>query len=77
MSNDVKDAIDPTLSLARSHVVEVHLPAKVGFDLEQFQEIQRRVFDRLGHTMCVSGFDIRWKFEQRFLVDDDLGLRPF
>ena len=77
MSNDVKDVIGRLPSAAETHVVEVHLPAKVGFDLERFQEVQRRVFDRLGHSMCVSGFDIRWRFEQRLLVDDDLAIRSF
>jgi hypothetical protein len=77
MSNDVKDVIHRLSPTADTHVVEVHLPAKVGFDLERFEEVQRRIFDRLGHSMCVSGFDIRWKFEQRLLVDDDLAIRSF
>lgn len=52
--------------------VKVTLPAKAAFDIDTFVKVQRDIFDRLGHSMCVSGFDIRWNFEDRFVVDEKL-----
>ena len=61
-------------SLAQERPVKVTLPASAAFDLDVFAKVQRDIFDRLGHAMCVSGFDIRWKFEDDFLVDDKFNI---
>lgn len=54
---------------APTRPVRVTVPAVFAYDLDKFQEIQRTIFDRLGHAMCISGFDIRWRLEDDFLVD--------
>jgi len=61
-----------TRTAALQRPVQVTLPAKAAFDLDVFVKVQRDIFDRLGHTMCVSGFDIRWRFEDDFLVNEQL-----
>jgi hypothetical protein len=58
--------------LASKHrVVEVTVPAKVAVDLDLagIHEIERDLFDKLGHPGCYSGFDIRWLVEERFALD--------
>lgn len=52
--------------------VRVTLPARAAFDFDTFVKVQRDIFDRLGHSMCVSGFDIRWRFEDDFVVNEKL-----
>lgn len=48
--------------------VEVRIPAKVAFDIESLFEVQRSIFERLGHPACYSGADIRLRLENDFLV---------
>lgn len=52
--------------------VKVTLPARAAFDFDVFVKVQRDIFDRLGHSACVSGFDIRWGFEDDFVVNEKL-----
>ena len=63
-------------SLIRSATVQrpikVTLPARAAFDVDVFVKVQRDIFDRLGHSACVSGFDIRWGFEDDFVVNEKL-----
>jgi hypothetical protein len=61
-------------SLAQQRPVKVSLPASAAFDLDVFVKVQRDIFDRLGHAMCVSGFDIRWRFEDDFRVDEKFNI---
>jgi hypothetical protein len=49
--------------------VEVVIPAKVAFDIEALFEVQRSIFDRMGHPGCYSGADIRFVLERRFIVN--------
>lgn len=71
-----------TISLDRREIVDaatarpvrVTVPAVFAYDLDKFQEIQRNIFDRLGHAMCISGFDIRWRLEDDFLVDAEMNV---
>lgn len=53
-------------------VIRVAIPAKVAVDYDKFIEVQRSIFDRLGHLACTSGFDIRWDTVSRFAVDENL-----
>jgi len=75
MSNDSAPSDRSPFGTSRQ-IVRVVLPSRLGCDLERFQEIQRKIVDRLGHSMCVCGFDVRWELEERFLVDDELAIRP-
>jgi hypothetical protein len=54
--------------------VTVVLPAKVAFNIEALFEVQRTIFDRLGHGGCYSGADIRFALEREFVVDQDLNV---
>lgn len=61
--------------LASSQAVTVTVPAKVAFDLESLFEVQRSVFERLGHPACYSGADIRFMVERDFVVEQGGRLR--
>ncbi|QGG95428.1 hypothetical protein [Actinomarinicola tropica] len=65
-----RDTIMRTAALQRP--VRVTLPARAAYDFDTFVKVQRDIFDRLGHSMCVSGFDIRWGFEDDFVVNEKL-----
>ena len=64
-----------TLVAARQPAVRVSIPAKVVNDYDKFIEVQRSIFDRLGHLTCISGFDIRWDITTQYQVDDQLKIR--
>jgi len=53
-------------------IVYVSMPQKALNDLEQFQQVQRGILERLGCQACCSGFDIRYDITRRFIVDDKL-----
>lgn len=55
--------------------IRVTIPAEVVFDLERFQKVQKDILGRLGCMACTSGFDIRYEFERRFIVDANLDVR--
>ena len=55
--------------------VEVVIPVSVAFDIEALFDVQRKVFERLGHPACNSGADIRFTLERRFVVDGKGALR--
>jgi hypothetical protein len=57
-------------SIART--VRVSIPHKVSFDLPRMQKITAEILGRLGCGLCHSGFDIRWNFEDRFVLDQKL-----
>ena len=55
---------------AASHgPVEVTIPAEVAFDIDALFEVQRSIFERMGHPGCYSGADIRFQLERRFVVN--------
>lgn len=56
--------------------IRVTVPATAMYDLDQMQKIQREVLGRLGCPACCSGFDIRFDLARRFMVDEDLVVRP-
>ena len=64
-----------TLVAKRQPAVRVSIPAKIANDYDKFIEVQRSIFDRLGHLACISGFDIRWDITTRYLVDDKLNIQ--
>jgi hypothetical protein len=64
---------DPDGSPARG--VSATLPARVSFDLERLQESVARIADRLGCQACCSGFDITFRQELDFIIDQDLNIR--
>jgi hypothetical protein len=57
-----------------TNVVQVTLPASAYFNLDRFQKVQATVLGRLGHSSCTSGFDIRYDFAKRFVVDEKLNI---
>lgn len=70
------EKIERKLEQARlAEPVYVSIPAKVAYDFDKFVEVQRSIFDRLGHLNCTSGFDIRWDITTRFMVDEKLNIR--
>jgi hypothetical protein len=70
MKNGVID-LDRT-ALSQAKVVRVTVPAKVAVDLDLagIHELERDLFDKLGHPGCYSGFDIRWITEEQFFVNE-------
>jgi hypothetical protein len=62
-------------SAADIRTVHVRVPAKVAFNLGSMQKVTASILDRLGHSSCHSGWDIRFDIESRFLVDEKLQVR--
>lgn len=56
--------------------VTVTVPAKVAFNIEALFDVQRTIFDRLGHPACYSGADIRFMLERDFLVNMEGEISP-
>lgn len=50
------------------------LPAKLGYDIDAVNEVVARIADRLGCSACCSGFDITFRRELDFFVDQDLNI---
>lgn len=63
-------------SAGEGNVVRVSLPASVYFNLDKFQKVQKDILGKLGHLACISGWDIRFDLERRFLVDEKLNVSP-
>jgi hypothetical protein len=74
MATTKPEAVDLDLQQA-AKVVRVALPREVAYDLDRFQSVQKDILGKLGCLACCSGYDIRWEFEQRFLVDAKLNVR--
>ena len=76
IKSDVID-LDRSAVLSKDTVVQVKVPARVAvaLDLKGIQELERDLFDKLGHPGCYSGFDIRWITEEQFFVDESLSLQ--
>ncbi len=70
-----KSRSQDTLVAARQPAVRVSIPANVANNYKKFIEVQRSIFDRLGHLACISGFDIRWDLTTQYQVDDKLNIR--
>lgn len=56
--------------------VHVTIPAEVAFDLDRIQTVQKEILGRLGCQACCSGFDIRFDIARRFIVDEQLRVKP-
>jgi len=56
-------------------LVRVSIPAKVAYDLGNFQKVQVAILERLGCKACCSGWDIRWDITRSFAVDGKLNIR--
>jgi hypothetical protein len=52
-----------------TNVVRVAMPVEVAFNLDKFQKVQAAVFEKLGHSRCVSGWDVRYDFIRQFVVN--------
>jgi len=74
MSEKVEVADAKVSAVAVSRSVRVTLPREVAYDLDRFTKIQKDILGKLGCLACCSGFDIRWDFEQRFVVDAKLNV---
>lgn len=59
-----------------NNLVRVAVPVEVAFDLKRMQQVQKSILGRLGCLACCSGWDIRWEFENRFIVDKELNVQP-
>jgi hypothetical protein len=55
-------------------VVNVTVSAKTAFDLDAIQQVERSLFEILGHSMCYSGWDIRFDLQRDYYVNDALEL---
>jgi hypothetical protein len=49
--------------------VRVTIPVEVAFDIERLFELQRTLFDRLGHGGCYSAANVMFELERRFVAD--------
>ncbi len=58
------------LELTAGRAVRVTVPAKIAFNLDQMQKVTQEVLGRLGCDKCHSGWDIRFKLEEDFFVDE-------
>ena len=52
------------------HRATATLPGKVGDNLKQIQEVVANIAGRLGHPACCSGFDILFRQELNFMVNE-------
>ena len=77
MKNDKLELSDVEALASAARTVRVTLPREVAYNLDQFQAVQKDILGKLGCLACCSGFDIRWEFDQRFLVDSKLNVRGF
>jgi hypothetical protein len=57
------------MSKFKSRVVKVTVPSAIANDLGKFQDLQKKILGELGCMACCSGFDIRYRFRDRFAVD--------
>lgn len=56
--------------------VRVVVPARVAFNLKDFQKSLESIAERLGCPACLSGADCRFEFERDFVIDaKTLGIR--
>lgn len=74
MSEKIEVADAKVSAAAVSRSVRVTLPREVAYDLDRFTKAQKDILGKLGCLACCSGFDIRWDFEQRFVVDAKLNV---
>jgi hypothetical protein len=56
--------------------VTATLPTQVSQDLGKLQETVARIAERLGHPQCTSGFDLAFRQERDFIVDENLNIHP-
>jgi hypothetical protein len=64
-----------TTQAASSRTVHVTVPTKVFNDLESMQKVTAALMNRLGHSACCSGFDVRFHVEDSFVVDANFNVR--
>ena len=60
---------------ASTGAVTVHLPASIAFDFDRLVAVQKDLFERLGHSGCYSGADVRFKLEEEWWVTEAGQLR--
>lgn len=59
------------------NVVNVSMPASVYYNLENFQKIHAGILGRLGCPACSSGWDIRYRLQRDFVIDENLNIQAF
>lgn len=63
------------LQAARAdNVVRVSVPAEVHFSLDKINRLQKDILKLLGCPNCHSGWDIRFRLQREFLVDEKLNV---
>jgi hypothetical protein len=77
MKTDKLEGSDVETLAPVARTVRVTLPREVAYSLDQFQTVQKEILGKLGCHACCSGYDIRWEFDHRFLVDGNLNVRGF
>lgn len=58
-----------------ANTVTVTIPHSVNYNLDQVREVVARVAARLGCGQCHSGYDLRFRQELEFVVDQNLNVR--
>jgi hypothetical protein len=53
---------------AASRPVTVYIPAEVAFNFDRLVEVQKELFEQLGHGGCYSGADFRIKIVDDWIV---------
>lgn len=61
--------IETQARLSKGRAVRVVLPAKVAFNLDEFQRVTRELAERLGCLPCISGAACWFQLENDFVVD--------
>ncbi len=62
--------VDPILPRA-SNLVSAQVPVKVGYNLKLLNEVIATISDRLGCAACCSGFDISFRQELDFVINNE------
>ena len=57
-------------ALGAGRTVHVVVPAQIAFNLDRMQTVTREILGRLGCDKCHSGWDIRFRLETDFIVDE-------
>ncbi len=56
--------------------VTATLPANVSYDIKKIQQVVATIAGQLGCAACCSGFDLNFRQELEFIVDQKANVRP-
>jgi hypothetical protein len=68
------EGLDPDGEPALVGGVTATLATPVSQDLGKLRETVARIAERLGHPQCTSGFDLAFRQERDFIVDENLNI---